>query len=317
MSAHRRETNVEKRRIGNTDLEVGILGLGCNNFGMKIDYEASKAVLDAAQEAGIDFLDTADIYGETQSEEFMGRALTGRREDFVIATKFGGLRMRSEKPWGTREYIVECVEASLQRLRTDRIDLYQLHYPDPKIPIQETLAGLQELVDSGKVRAIGCSNFSATMLEEAGGAAGPGFSTVQNEWSLLVREVEDEVVPAAEKAGVSLLPYFPLASGMLTGKYRRGEGFGEGTRLAVMNDYFGAIASEQNFDRVEALTAFAEAAGRDILDLAIGWLASQPSVASVIAGATSPEQVRANVAACEWRLDAAQLAEVDGILGAA
>ena len=307
---------MEKRHIGNSDLEVGILGLGCNNFGMKIDYEASKTVLDAALDAGIDFLDTADIYGETQSEEFMGRALEGRRESVVIATKFGGLRMRSKKPWGTRDYIVECVEASLQRLRTDRIDLYQLHYPDPKTPIQETLEGLQALVDSGKVRAIGCSNFSADMLEEAGSAVGEGmgFATIQNEWNLLEREVEAEVVPAAEKGGLSLLPYFPLASGMLTGKYRRGEGFAEGTRLAVMNDYFGAIASEQNFDKVEALTSFAQEAGHDILELAIGWLASQTCVASVIAGATSPEQVRTNVAASGWRLGAAELARVDAIL---
>ena len=307
---------MEKRHIGNSDLEVGILGLGCNNFGMKIDYEASKTVLDAALDAGIDFLDTADIYGETQSEEFMGRALEGRRDSAVIATKFGGLRMRSEKPWGTREYIVECVEASLQRLRTDRIDLYQLHYPDPKTPIQETLEGLQALVDSGKVRAIGCSNFSADMLEEAGSAAGEGmgFATIQNEWNLLEREVEAEVVPAAEKGGLHVLPYFPLASGMLTGKYRRGEGFAEGTRLAVMNDYFGAIASEQNFDKVEALTSFAEEAGHDILELAIGWLASQTCVASVIAGATSPEQVRTNVAASGWRLSATELARVDAIL---
>ena len=307
---------MEKRRIGNSDLEVGILGLGCNNFGMKIDYEASKAVLDAALDAGIDFLDTADIYGETQSEEFMGRALEGRRESVVIATKFGALRMQSEKPWATRDYIVECVEASLQRLRTDRIDLYQLHYPDPKTPIQETLEGLQALVDAGKVRAIGCSNFSADMLEEAGSAAGEGmgFATIQNEWNLLEREVEAEVVPAAEKGGLCVLPYFPLASGMLTGKYRRGEGFAEGTRLAVMNDYFGAIASEQNFDKVEALTSFAEEAGHDILELAIGWLASPTCVASVIAGATSPEQVRTNVAASGWRLSATELARVDAIL---
>ena len=307
---------MEKRRIGNSELEVGILGLGCNNFGMKIDYEASKAVLEAALDAGIDFLDTADIYGETQSEEFMGRALEGRRESVVIATKFGALRMQSEKPWGTRDYIVECVEASLQRLRTDRIDLYQLHYPDPKTPIQETLEGLQALVDAGKVRAIGCSNFSADMLEEAGSAAGEGmgFATIQNEWNLLEREVEAEVVPAAKKGGLSVLPYFPLASGMLTGKYRRGEGFAEGTRLAVMNDYFGAIASEQNFDKVEALTSFAQEAGHDILELAIGWLASQTCVASVIAGATSPEQVRTNVAASGWRLSATELARVDAIL---
>ena len=308
---------MEKRRIGSTDLEVGILGLGCNNFGMKIDYESSKAVLDAALDAGIDFLDTADIYGDTKSEEFMGRALEGRRENFVIATKFGGMRARSDKTWGTREYMVECLEASLQRLRTDRIDLYQLHYPDPKTPIQETLAAMQELVESGKVRAIGCSNFSAAMLEAAGDTTGPGFATIQNEWNLLEREVEEEVVPAAEKAGVSKLPYFPLASGMLTGKYQRGEGFAEGTRLAVMNDYFGAIASDQNFGKVEALTAFAEAAGHNILELAIGWLASQPCVASVIAGATSPEQVHGNAAAAGWRLDSAALAEVESILGAA
>ncbi|MCH2172927.1 aldo/keto reductase [Myxococcota bacterium] len=308
---------MEKRRIGNSDLEVGALGLGCNNFGMKLDYDASKAVIDGALDAGIDFFDTADMYGGTQSEEFMGRALEGRRDQVVIATKFGGLRMGSEDPWGTEDYVTECVEASLARLRTDWIDLYQIHYPDPKTPIQETLGALSKLVDQGKVRAIGCSNFSAAQLEDAFGSqsGGTSFTTLQNEWSLLQRDVETDVIPSCEKHGISVLPYFPLASGMLTGKYRRGQGFGEGTRLAVMNDYFGSFASDENFDKVEALTGFASDAGHSLLELAIGWLASHPCVGSVIAGATTPEQTQSNVAASEWRLSQEELAKVAGILG--
>ncbi len=283
---------METRPLGRSKLAASRVGLGCNNFGMKLGVEETRRVIDAALDAGVTFLDTADMYGGTKSEEFIGAALAGRRTRAVIATKFGGLAMMSKngERWGTRAYVRKCVEASLARLRTDVIDLYQMHFPDPKTPIEETLAALGELVSEGKVRAIGCSNFTGAMLDAADAAArasgGPRFETAQNEWSLLVRKAEADVIPACEKHGVSQLPYFPLASGMLTGKYRRGEPLPAGTRLAS-SDYFKAVRSEENFDKVETLRAFAAERGRSLLELAVSWLASQPSVGSVIAGATS------------------------------
>ena len=309
---------MERRKLGSSDLEVSVLGLGCNNFGMKLDLAASRAVIDAALDAGVDFLDTADLYGGCKSEEFIGEALAGRRERVVLATKFGGLAFAqgAKEPWGTRAYVVRCVEDSLRRLRTDRIDLYQMHYPDARTPIEETLAALGELVRAGKVRWIGCSNFSGEQLEAAAVAVRAGaarFVSAQNEWSLLQREAEAGVVPACLRHGIGVLPYFPLASGVLTGKYRRGQGFGQGTRLATM-DYFKHFGSDANLARAEALAAFAQGRGRSLLELAIGWLASQPCVASVIAGATSPEQVRANAAASGWRLGAEELAGVERVL---
>ena len=309
---------MERRKLGSSDLEVGILGLGCNNFGMKIDLTASRAVIDAALDAGIDLLDTADLYGGCKSEEFIGQALEGRRQRVVLATKFGGLAYAggAKEPWGTRAYIVRCVEDSLRRLRTDRIDLYQMHYPDPRTPIEETLAALDELVRAGKLRWIGCSNFSGEQIDAAAAAVRAGAArlvSAQNEWSLLQREAEAGVAPACLRHGIGVLPYFPLASGVLTGKYRRGQGFGQGTRLATM-DYFKSFGSDANLARAEALAAFAEGRGHSLLELAIGWLASQGCVASVIAGATTPEQVRANVAASSWRLSAEELAGVEGVL---
>jgi len=313
---------MEERRLGGSDLAVSAVGLGCNNFGMKIDLEASRKVIDAALDAGITFFDTADMYGNGKSEEFIGEVLAGRRNRVRIGTKFGGMRMVAGKgQFGGREYVIECVEASLKRLRTDYIDLFQMHYPDPGTPIDETLAALDELVRQGKVRQIGHSNFTGAMIADAAAAAGrkgtARFVSAQNEWSLLNRAVESEVIPACEKHSLGQLPYFPLASGMLTGKYRRGEKFAAGSRFATMGDYFAKVASDANFAKVEALERVAKAHGYTLLELAMGWLASQPSVASVIAGATTPEQVRSNASSLRWKMSAADLAEIEKALAAA
>jgi aryl-alcohol dehydrogenase-like predicted oxidoreductase len=306
---------MEKRKLGSSDLEVSILGLGCNNFGMKIDLAESRAVVDAALAAGINFFDTADLYGETQSESFIGEVLEGRRDRVLIGTKFGGLAYASGgSSWGRKNAIVECCEASLARLRTDHIDLYQIHYPDPDTPVDETLSALDELVRSGKVRAIGCSNFTRELLEQA--SVTPGFASLQNEWSLLQREAEAEIVPACEKRGIGFLPYFPLASGVLTGKYRPGAPFETGTRLEAL-DYFAHFGTEENLVLAHRLGEFAEERGHTILELAFGFLASQGCVASVIAGASRPEQVEANAEALGWSLDAQELARIDEITGRA
>ncbi len=309
---------IEKRPLGTSGLEASLVGLGCNNFGMKIDLAASRAVINAALDVGITFFDTADMYGNGQSEEFIGRVLGPRRKEIVLATKFGGVAMmrKSGERWGTRAYIVGCLEASLRRLRTEWTDLYQIHYPDPATPIEETLAALDDLVRQGKVRAVGCSNFSGAQITEATAQAQERrlvhFVTAQNEWNLLNRGAERDVIPACEWHGLGQLPYFPLASGMLTGKYRRGEAFAAGTRLATLA-YFKGLATEENFTKIEALQTFAEKRGYTILELAVSWLAAHPCVVSVIAGATTPEQVRANAAAANWRLSAAELAEVDAL----
>jgi len=334
---------VETRALGRSKLTASLVGLGCNNFGMKIGLEESRKVIDAALAAGITFFDTADMYGNGKSEEFIGEALVGRRARAVIATKFGGMAMssRSGERWGTRAYVRKCVEASLARLRTDVIDLYQMHFPDAETPVEETLGALGDLVGEGKVRAIGCSNFTGAQIDAAEAAAraagGPRFETAQNEWSLLVRAAEAEVarasrpalaaqshvprsepqasegvVAACEKHGIAQLPYFPLASGMLTGKYRRGAPPPPGSRLATIK-YFEKVQSDANHAKVEKLAEFAAKRGRSLLELAFSWLASQPSVGSVIAGATTPEQVRANAAAASWRLTPAELAEMDAL----
>jgi aryl-alcohol dehydrogenase-like predicted oxidoreductase len=302
------------KRLGQSDLEVSVLGLGCNNFGMTLDFEGSRAVIEAALDAGINFFDTADMYGETQSESFLGEVLKGRRDQVVLATKFGGLAMMSGgKAWGTRDAIVACLEASLKRLGTDYVDLYQIHYVDPETPLDETLRALEDLVGAGKVRAIGCSNVNVAYLEEAEAAsAGIRFASVQNEWSLLNREVEAELVPACAQRGIGFIPYFPLASGVLTGKYKLGEDFDAGSRLAKL-DYFGHFGSEENLRRVQELERFATGQGRSLLALALSWLASQPVVGSVIAGATRPEQIRQNAEAIAWELDAEALAAVDAV----
>jgi aryl-alcohol dehydrogenase-like predicted oxidoreductase len=310
-------TALQTRRLGDSEIEVSVVGLGCNNFGGRLDLDGTAAVLHAALDAGVTLLDTADIYGGGNSERLMGEALEGRRDEFVLATKFGmemkGSEGAPDAPHGSREYIRWAIEGSLERLHVDRIDLYQYHKPDGITPLEDTLATLDELVREGLVSAIGCSNFSAPQLEESERISRERglarFVTLQNEYSLLEREIEVEVAPACERLNVSILPYFPLASGLLTGKYRRGAPGPDGSRLASR----GQTGSNQEFDLIEALEAFAAARGIGILDVAIAGLAAQPAVASVIAGATRPEQVAANVATLEWRPSEVDLAELDRI----
>ncbi|HZT84208.1 MAG TPA: aldo/keto reductase [Gaiellaceae bacterium] len=286
------------RMLGEGGPAVSVVGLGTNNFGGRCDYEQSLAVIDAALEAGVTLIDTADIYGRGTSEEFIGRALEGRRDRALVATKFGKpMEERPEDRRGSPDYIRWAVEGSLRRLRTDAIDVYQMHEPDPGTPIEETLGALDELVHEGKVRWLGSSNFSAEQIEAAEEVArGSGFHrfvSAQNHYSLVEREAEDEVLPACERLEIGFLPYFPLASGLLTGKYRRGENATEG-RLA------GREIPEERWDRAEALQRFADERGITLLDVAVGGLLAMPAVTSAIAGATKPEQVRANVAAGAW-----------------
>ena len=305
---------MQSRNIGS--LSVSIVGLGCNNFGNRLDADASAKVVDAALDNGITFLDTADIYGKTLSEEYIGRAIAGRRDDVVIATKFG--KPVDEERRGARpEYVKQAVEDSLRRLRTEYIDLYQIHEPDPSVPIEETLGALNELVHEGKVREIGCSNFSADELraaEASAPAGGARFVSVQNEYSLLHRGPEDDVIPLCEQLGIAFLPYYPLHSGLLTGKFRRGKPAPQGTRIANSAKRTEWMA-EEKMTAVESLIAFAEARGHTILELAFSWLLSQPVVASVIAGATSPSQVRSNTSAASWKLTDYELREIDRVVG--
>ena len=305
---------METRRIGS--LEVTVVGLGCNNFGWRIDEEASARVVHAALEAGVNFFDTADIYGGTRSEEFLARALGRRRDEVVVATKFG-MEIDEERRGARPEYVRRACEDSLRRLRTDRIDLYQLHKPDPETPIEETLGALDELVRAGKVREIGCSNFSAEQLREADSKAREKgvarFVSVQNEYSLLHREPEREVLPECERLGLAFLPYFPLASGLLTEKYRRGQPPPEGSRLGG-DGRFADMLTERNLEIVESLIEFAESRGHTLLELAFSWLLARPVVASVIAGATKPEQVKANAEAAIWKLTEAELTKINEIV---
>jgi aryl-alcohol dehydrogenase-like predicted oxidoreductase len=303
---------VDTRRIGS--LEVSIVGLGCNNFGRRLDSSATSAVVDAALDAGINFFDTADVYGGTRSEEYLGRALGRHRDEVVIATKFGSAVDEQRK--GARpEYVHQAAEDSLRRLGTDRIDLYQLHRPDSQVPIENTLGALDELVRAGKVREIGCSNFSADQLRAAEGATRDGaarFASVQNEYSLLHREPERDVLPECERAGIAFIPYFPLASGVLTGKYRQGQDAPAGSRLQSRRG--DSLLTDPNLNVVEQLIEFSESRGHTILELAFSWLLTRPAVASVIAGATSSEQARSNAAAAGWELTGAELAEFDSIV---
>jgi aryl-alcohol dehydrogenase-like predicted oxidoreductase len=280
---------------------VSVVGLGCNNFGGRTDSDAARAVVDAAIDAGVTLFDTADVYGNRGgSETILGELLADRRDEVVLATKFGMPMDDGPDARGSRRYVRRAVEASLRRLRTDRIDLYQYHRPDGVTPIEETLEALSELVSEGKVRYIGTSNLAAWQVADADWTSRTRglarFISAQNEYSLLERGVEAELVPACERFGIGVLPYFPLASGLLTGKYRRGEPAPAGTRLAARSQ---ALA-DADFDRIEALESFALQAGRSLLELAIGGLAARPAVSSVIAGATTAEQVRANVAAGAW-----------------
>jgi len=304
------------KSLGRSGLKVSVVGLGCNNFGMRIDQAATDIVVGKALDQGITLFDTADAYGNRGgSETMLGKALGARRKEIVLATKFGLPMGEGDLMKGaSRRYIMNAVEASLKRIGTDYIDLYQVHFPDPETPIDETLAALETLVQQGKVRYIGSSNFAGWQIAESWYIAKElglsKFVSAQNHYNLLDRKIEQEVIPAAKAFGASILPYFPLASGMLTGKYRRGADLPNDGRLTAWGERGKQMLSDENFDIVEKLTAFAEARGHSMLDLAFGWLASQPQVASVIAGATKPEQVEMNVAAGAWELNAEEFAEV-------
>jgi aryl-alcohol dehydrogenase-like predicted oxidoreductase len=306
---------MDMRKVGN--LEVSVAGLGCNNFGMRIDADASQLVVDAALDVGVNHFDTADIYGKGRSEEFLGQALGRRRGEAVITTKVG-MQVPDGEQGGSEPYVTKRCDESLARLGTDHIDLYLLHTPDPHTPIGETLSAFAKLVAAGKVLEIGCSNFSGAQLEEAEEVSKelglPRFVNAQNDFSLLNRSVEGDVLPVCRRLDVVLMPYFPLASGMLTGKYRRGEDHPEGSRLAAWGPMASQFANEEKFEVVERLTEYAEAHGHTLVELALSWLAGTPGVGSVIAGATSPEQVRANAAATTaWSLSDAERAEVDAL----
>jgi aryl-alcohol dehydrogenase-like predicted oxidoreductase len=305
---------MEKRALGS--LQVSLVGLGCNNFGMRCDEEQSSAVVHAALDAGINFFDTADVYGGTRSEEFLGRALAGRSDEVVIATKFASPIDQDPLHSGaSARWVKEAAEGSLRRLGVDCIDLYQQHRPDADVAIEETLGALNDLVVAGKVKEIGNSNFSAEQIAEADAVSKANgwarFVTAQNQFNLLHRQPVGDLLPACVEYDLAMLPFFPLASGLLTGKYRRGEATPWGTRLASMNDEMSArVLSDRNFDQLDFLEGFATARQHTLLDLAFAWLAAQPAMGSIIAGATKNEQVQANVAAVDWKLSDAELAEI-------
>ena len=307
---------MEIRNVGKSGLRVSAVGLGCNNFG-RLDIESSRKVVHRALDLGITLFDTADIYGNKGgSEEQLGEILGARRKDIVLATKFG-MAMSDIQQGASRRYILQAVEDSLRRLKTDWIDLYQLHQPDPLTPIEETLRTLDDLIRAGKVRYAGCSNLKAWQVADAHWTAKTqGFNrfiSAQDEYSLLVRDAERELIPALESKGMGLLPYFPLASGMLTGKYRHGGELPAGTRMALMKRFTDRYMTEENWAIVDRLQAFCDARGHTLLELAFSWLLSRPSLASVIAGATKPEQVEMNAKAADWKLSAHDLAEIDKI----
>ncbi len=309
---------METRRLGTSDLDVSVVGLGCNNFGGRIDADASRRVIDAALDHGITFLDTADIYADTQSETVMGAVLEGRRDRVVLATKFGApIKGGAATQLGRRSYVLKAVEDSLRRLRTDRIDLYQMHRPDAETPIEETLGALEELVETGKIRWYGCSNFTPEGMHAAQTAAKgegwQGFVSSQDELSLVERSIKTSLLPAIEAEGLSLIPYFPLASGLLTGKYRLGEKPAD-SRLVAWPALGDRYLTERNLALVERLGAFATGKKHSLTELAFAWLLSHRAVASVIAGATRPEQIAANAAAAAWVLTAEERAEVDALL---
>ncbi len=312
---------MEYRYLGNSGLQVSVVGLGCNNFGQRLDQRQTSDVINACIENGITFFDTADVYGgRGKSEEFMAPALKPHRRNIVLATK--SYAPMGEGPYWTgasRKYIMDAVEDCLRRLDTDYIDLYQMHRPDPKTPIEETLRALEDLVRSGKVRYIGSSNYAAWQVVEAHFAAKEQHLTpyisAQNEYSLLERTPEKELVPAISKYGIGLLPFFPLASGFLTGKYRPGEPAPEGARLASASPMANRFLKEDNYDTLMRLEGFAQERGHSMIELAMSWLASKPYVGSVIAGATRPEQVVENAKSADWRLTSDEMAEVDVIMG--
>jgi aryl-alcohol dehydrogenase-like predicted oxidoreductase len=303
---------LETRKIGS--LAVSVVGLGCNNFGVRLDPARTARVVDAAIDVGITFFDTADRYGETRSEEYLGRALGERRKSVVVATKFGS-KVDDSRQGARPEYVRRALEDSLRRLGTDWVDLYQLHRPDPGVPIAETLGALNDLVAAGKVREIGCSNFTVEQIRSAEGGRPPSaarFVSLQNEYSLLHREPERAVLAECVARGMAFLPYFPLASGLLTGKYRRGEVPPAGTRLSDPAARFATrFLNEARLTLSDRLAAFAASRGHTLLELALSWLVARPGVASVIPGATTPQQVRSNVDAARWELTGPDLVEVD------
>jgi len=309
---------MEKRRLGQSNLEISAVGVGCNNFGGRTDFEGTRAVVHRALDLGVTLFDTADVYGNKgKSEEFLGEILKDRRKDIVIATKFGMPMSDSARPRdASRAYVMRAAEASLKRLRTDWIDLYQVHRPDPKTPAEETMRALDDLIEQGKVRAIGCSNFSAAELDNAQDAAArahaSAFVTVQDEYSLLARDIERGLIPAMAQRHLSLLPYFPLASGLLTGKYRRDADAPKGARLSY-SAHHADVLNEKNWARLDKLNAVAERTGHSLLEFAFGWLLAKPIIGSVIAGATKPEQIEQNVAAAAKRPSPAVIAEIDAI----
>ncbi|MGB6553347.1 MAG: aldo/keto reductase [Candidatus Binataceae bacterium] len=310
---------MEYRRLGNSGLQVSIAGLGCNNFGMRIDAEQTRTVVGRALDEGITLFDTADIYGgRGKSEEMLGKALGSRRHEIIVASKFG--MAMGDGPYqkgGSRRYIMAAVEASLKRLGTDYIDLYQIHAPDPATPQEETLAALDAIVRAGKVRYIGSSNFAGWQVAEAAWISRAQelapYISAQNQYNLLDRRVERELIPACRHFGVGILPYFPLASGFLTGKYRRGQEPPKDTRLGAMGARAGQMLSDANFAVLEKLEAHARGAGHSMVDLATSWLVAQPEVSSVISGATKPEQVSENIKACGWKMTPDDLAAIDKI----
>lgn len=311
---------MEYRNLGHSGLQVSALGLGCNNIGRQVDQAGADAIVNKCVEMGITLFDGADVYGSERGrgEEVLGRALKPHRRNVVLATKGGG-RM-GEGPYSagaSRRYLTQALEDSLRRLDTDYIDLYQLHFPDPQTPIEETLRALDEMVRSGKVRYVGCSNFSGLQIAEAAAASASGhltgFISAQNRYNLLERDIEADVVPAAEKHGLGVLPFYPLASGLLTGKYRKDAPTPTGTRLTSGIHFYAGVLENADYDKLQRFTDFAAERGRSLLELAIGWLASQPAVGSVITGATRVEQIEANAAAGTWRLTPDELQQVEAL----
>ena len=309
---------MELKQLGSSDLQISSVGLGCMMFGGMCDQEQTTAIVDASLDAGVNFFDTADIYGGAQgkSETLLGVALGNRRQDVIVATKFGAGGGGAAEKGGSREYIMQAVEVSLDRLGTDYIDLYQHHFPDAGTPVEETLRALDDLVKQGKVRYIGCSNYTGTMVQDAFNLSHnqdlASFVSAQNRYSLIVRDIEKDLVPVTGPCGTGVLPYFPLESGLLTGKYKKGQKPDANTRFGKWGGG-GIFASEKNFDYLENLEQVGEEIGRSVLEMAIGWLAAQPYVSSVIAGVTKPEQIRANVAAASWTPTAEEMAKIAAV----
>ena len=312
---------MQYRRLGHSGLQVSVIGLGTNNFGPRLDYPAAERVLRQAVEAGINFIETSNTYGEGQAEVFIGKALRGTRSQVLIATKVASNLGDGPNMHGaSRKHILEEVDRSLQRLQTDYLDLYQIHYYDPFTPLEETLRTMDHLVHQGKVRYIGCSNFAAWQVADAMGVSRAlglePLVSVEPEYSMLKRAIEKELLPCCTRYQLGILPYFPLASGFLTGKYKQGQPAAAGTRFSVQQQRAATILTPENFAVLEQLEAFAAARARPLVELAFAWLLAHPQVSSVIAGATTPEQIIANVQAADWHLSAIEMEELDGILQA-